>query len=178
MLWSHFTFCMFDMVSRALVMCFYTCFGYEWYECNVKFDIWAFVSYSSLKCSEMVHTPLICSEMFHLSLICSETFRTPLICSKMFHLLLLCLGCWYAPEHFLRYWYAPNTLCSISMNELCLIEIIFVILHWMRLCLWILIFCLALWKLICLKIFLFYHGYVSHLLSFICSPCCCINFSG
>ena len=69
--------------------------------------------------------------------------------------------------------YAPSV-----MNQLCMIEMTIVILHLMILCLWIRIFCLAFWNFISLEIVLFWHGYVSHLLSFLCSPRCCINFSG
>ena len=63
--------------------------------------------------------------------------------------------------------YAPYV-----MNQICMIERTIVILHLMILCLRIRIFCLVLWNFISLEIVLFRYGYVSHLLSSICSPRC------
>ena len=69
--------------------------------------------------------------------------------------------------------YAPS-----FRNQICKIERTIVFLLLMILCLRNRIFCLVFWNCISLEIVLFWYGYVSHLLSSLCSPRLLINFSG
>ena len=124
---------------------------------ELLYDIWVWYA---LKC--FIHY-WVCFVMFHRSLMCSGTFYMPLISSDMFPLFLICSN--YSMPHLsgTKYVWLKRTIMILLLMILCIRNRIF---------------CFVFENCISLEIVLFWYGYVSHLLSSLCSPRLLINFSG